>query len=85
MMGVEHESVHESGDGWCPIVVKDNLIVMSIAFLLQNRSEAVIWRGARKNALIKQFLKVDFLVIFLCYFLWCYNIQLKNLRLQCDA
>ncbi|VIO97381.1 Mrp-family putative nucleotide-binding protein F10G8.6, putative [Brugia malayi] len=69
MLGVEQESVHESGDGWCPIVVKDNLIVMSIAFLLQNRSEAVIWRGARKNALIKQFLKdvdwgtLDYLLI----------------------
>uniref|UniRef100_A0A183H2V9 beta-ketoacyl-[acyl-carrier-protein] synthase I n=1 Tax=Onchocerca flexuosa TaxID=387005 RepID=A0A183H2V9_9BILA len=60
MMGVEQESVHESGDGWCPIVVKDNLIMMSIAFLLQNKSEAVIWRGARKNALIKQFLKAGF-------------------------
>lgn len=75
MLGVEQESVHESGDGWCPIVVKDNLIVMSIAFLLQNRSEAVIWRGARKNALIKQFLKVNFLVdMFFCYFLWRNNI-----------
>ncbi|KAM3721496.1 Cytosolic Fe-S cluster assembly factor [Dirofilaria immitis] len=69
IMGVEQESVHESGDGWCPIVVKDNLIMMSIAFLLQNRYEAVIWRGARKNALIKQFLKdvdwgsLDYLLI----------------------
>ncbi|KAL3998007.1 hypothetical protein ACH3XW_13275 [Acanthocheilonema viteae] len=69
MLGVEQESVHESGDGWCPIVVKDNLIVMSIAFLLQNKSEAIIWRGARKNALIKQFLKdvdwgsLDYLLI----------------------
>uniref|UniRef100_A0A0R3QGN6 Cytosolic Fe-S cluster assembly factor NUBP1 homolog n=1 Tax=Brugia timori TaxID=42155 RepID=A0A0R3QGN6_9BILA len=73
MLGVEQESVHESGDGWCPIVVKDNLIVMSIAFLLQNRSEAVIWRGARKNALIKQFLKVNFLFMSSSknYSLWC--------------
>ncbi|EFO22775.1 cytosolic Fe-S cluster assembly factor NUBP1 [Loa loa] len=57
MLGVEQESVHESGNGWCPIVVKDNLVVMSIAFLLQDKSEAVIWRGVRKNALVKQFLK----------------------------
>ncbi|CAG9535909.1 unnamed protein product [Cercopithifilaria johnstoni] len=69
MLGVEQESVHESADGWCPIAVKDNLVLMSVAFLLQNRSEAVIWRGARKNALIKQFLKdvdwrsLDFLLI----------------------
>lgn len=74
MLGVEEESVHESSDGWCPIVVKDNLIVMSIAFLLQNRSEAVIWRGARKNALIKQFLKVDFLLDgFSSHLLLCSN------------
>ncbi|VDN30838.1 unnamed protein product [Gongylonema pulchrum] len=64
MLGVEQESVHESADGWCPIAVKDNLVVMSIAFLLQNRNEAVIWRGARKNALIKQFLKVFPLIFF---------------------
>uniref|UniRef100_A0A915PLC2 Cytosolic Fe-S cluster assembly factor NBP35 n=1 Tax=Setaria digitata TaxID=48799 RepID=A0A915PLC2_9BILA len=69
ILGVEQESVHESGDGWCPIVVKDNILVMSVAFLLQSRSEAVIWRGARKNALIKQFLKdvdwgnLDYLLI----------------------
>lgn len=36
--------------------VKDNLTVMSIAFLLDNRNDAVIWRGARKAAMIKQFL-----------------------------
>lgn len=43
---------------------------MSIAFLLDSRNEAVIWRGPRKNALIKQFLlnidwcqSLDFLII----------------------
>uniref|UniRef100_F1L1Y3 Cytosolic Fe-S cluster assembly factor NUBP1 n=1 Tax=Ascaris suum TaxID=6253 RepID=F1L1Y3_ASCSU len=69
MMGVEGESVHESADGWSPIFITDNLTIMSIAFLIQNRNEAVIWRGARKNALIKQFLKdvdwgtIDYLLI----------------------
>lgn len=69
MLGCENESVHESAQGWTPIYVKDNLSVMSIAFLLQNRNEAVIWRGPRKNALIKQFLKdvdwgsLDYLLI----------------------
>jgi Mrp family chromosome partitioning ATPase len=28
--------------------------VMSIAFLLAGRDEAVIWRGPKKNAMIKQ-------------------------------
>lgn len=69
MMGVEAESVHDSGDGWSPIFVRDNLSIMSIAFLITNRNDAVIWRGARKNALIKQFLQnvdwgsIDYLLI----------------------
>ncbi|KAH7717430.1 Protein NUBP-1 [Aphelenchoides avenae] len=69
MFGCEGESVHTSVAGWTPIYVKDNLAVMSIAFLLDNRDDAIIWRGPRKNALIKQFLKdvdwghVDYLLI----------------------
>ncbi|KAK0268284.1 cytosolic Fe-S cluster assembly factor nbp35 [Friedmanniomyces endolithicus] len=43
--------------------------VMSVQFMLPNRDDAVIWRGAKKNGLIKQFLKdvewggMDYLVI----------------------
>ena len=29
---------------------------MSIGFLLGNQNDAIIWRGPRKNGLIKQFL-----------------------------
>jgi Mrp family chromosome partitioning ATPase len=36
--------------------VEDNLSVMSIGFLLDSPKSAVIWRGPRKNGLIKQFL-----------------------------
>ncbi|PAV75056.1 hypothetical protein WR25_06378 [Diploscapter pachys] len=69
MMGVEGEQVHQSADGWTPVSVADNLTVMSIAFLLGDKNDAVIWRGARKNGMIKQFLKdvdwgeVDYLLI----------------------
>merc|ERR1712000_194363 len=69
MMGVEGETVHVSGTGWSPIWVMDNLSVMSIQFLLPNRDDAVIWRGPKKNGLIKQFLKdvnwseIDYLVV----------------------
>jgi Mrp family chromosome partitioning ATPase len=69
MFGVEGQTVHSSGSGWSPIYIQDNLCVMSIAFLLDNRDEAVIWRGPRKNGLIKQFLKdvnwedLDYLLI----------------------
>ncbi|EGF80789.1 hypothetical protein BATDEDRAFT_11112 [Batrachochytrium dendrobatidis JAM81] len=57
MLGVEKEQVHQSNIGWSPVYVSDNLAVMSIGFMLPDPDEAVIWRGAKKNGLIKQFLK----------------------------
>lgn len=57
MMGVEAETIHVSNAGWSPVWVTDNLGVMSIQFMLPNRDDAVIWRGPKKNGLIKQFLK----------------------------
>lgn len=58
MLGLEGQDIHSSGAGWSPVYVDDNLAVMSIGFMLPNKDDAVIWRGPRKNALIKQFLKV---------------------------
>ncbi|PHH72403.1 hypothetical protein CDD80_4564 [Ophiocordyceps camponoti-rufipedis] len=69
MMGVEEETIHVSGSGWSPVWVMENLAVMSIQFMLPNRDDAVIWRGPKKNGLIKQFLKdvewgdLDFLLV----------------------
>jgi len=69
VMGLEGEQVHQSGSGWSPVYVEDNLGVMSVGFLLSSPSDAVIWRGPKKNGLIKQFLRdvdwgeVDFLVV----------------------
>jgi len=69
ILGVEGEQVHQSGSGWSPVYVDDNLSVMSVGFLLNSADDAVIWRGPRKNGLIKQFLKdvdwgdLDYLVI----------------------
>jgi Mrp family chromosome partitioning ATPase len=69
MMGVESETIHVSGAGWSPVWVMDNLGVMSIQFMLPNRDDAIIWRGPKKNGLIKQFLKdvewgdLDFLLV----------------------
>ncbi|KAF2645603.1 cytosolic Fe-S cluster assembly factor NBP35 [Massarina eburnea CBS 473.64] len=56
MMGVEEETIHVSGEGWEPVWVQDNLGVMSVQFMLPDRDAAVIWRGAKKNGLIKKFL-----------------------------
>jgi len=69
MMGVEDESIHVSAAGWSPVWVSDNLAVMSVQFMLPNRDDAVIWRGPKKNGLIKTFLKdvewgeLDYLVV----------------------
>jgi Mrp family chromosome partitioning ATPase len=69
IMGVLGETIHSSNDGWSPVYVTDNLGVMSIGFMLPNEDDAVIWRGPKKNGLIKQFLKdvdwgeLDYLVV----------------------
>ena len=57
MMGVEAETIHVSNTGWSPVWATDNTCVMSVQFMLPNRDDAVIWRGPKKNGLIKQFLK----------------------------
>jgi Mrp family chromosome partitioning ATPase len=57
MLGLENQEVHQSSFGWSPVYVQDNLGVMSIGFLLPDPDDAVIWRGPRKNGIIKQFLK----------------------------
>lgn len=58
--------------------VDDNLSVMSIGFLLSSPDDAVIWRGPKKNGMIRQFLSevdwgtLDYLLIDtppgICYF-----------------
>lgn len=69
MMGVETETIHVSNTGWSPVWVADNLGVMSVQFMLPSRDDAVIWRGPKKNGLIKQFLKdvewgeLDYLIV----------------------
>ncbi|KAI5308523.1 cytosolic Fe-S cluster assembly factor nbp35 [Ascosphaera atra] len=69
MLGVANETIHVSATGWTPVWVDDNLCVMSVGFMLPNRDDAVIWRGAKKNGLIKQFLRdvewgaLDYLVV----------------------
>ncbi|KAJ2590982.1 cytosolic Fe-S cluster assembly factor nbp35 [Coemansia sp. RSA 1804] len=57
IMGCAREEVHASGGGWSPVFVRDNLGVMSIGFMLPDDDSAVIWRGPKKNGMIKQFLR----------------------------
>lgn len=69
ILGLEGEQVHQSGSGWSPVFLEDNLAVMSVGFLLSSPDDAVIWRGPKKNGMIKQFLRdvdwgqLDFLVV----------------------
>jgi len=49
IMGLEGEQIHQSGMGWSPVYVRENLAVMSVGFLLNDPDEAIIWRGAKKN------------------------------------
>lgn len=69
VFGVLDEQVHQSGSGWSPVYVEENLSVMSIGFLLSSPDDAIIWRGPKKNGMIKQFLgdvdwgELDYLII----------------------
>ncbi|GMM33417.1 Fe-S cluster-binding ATPase [Saccharomycopsis crataegensis] len=69
MLGTENEIIHQSNSGWSPVYVDDNLGLISIQFMLPDSDAAIIWRGSKKNSLIKNFLKdvnwgpLDYLVI----------------------
>lgn len=69
MLGLQGHEVHQSASGWSPVYVDDNLGVMSIGFMLPSADDAIIWRGPKKNGLIKQFLtdvvwgELDYLII----------------------
>ncbi|XP_031835202.1 NUBP iron-sulfur cluster assembly factor 1 isoform X2 [Nomia melanderi] len=69
VLGALGEQVHQSGSGWSPVYIEDNLSLMSIGFLLASPDEAVIWRGPKKNGMIKQFLSevdwgnLDYLIL----------------------
>jgi len=56
MTGCRGEEVHNSNDGWEPVAINDNVVVISTQLLLTNKDEAIVWRGPRKNKMIKDFL-----------------------------
>ena len=84
MLGLDGQDVHQSEGGWVPVYLDGRaqvlgeeegrvgggvLACMSIGFLLANSRESVVWRGPKKNAMIKQFLgevrwgQLDYLII----------------------
>jgi Mrp family chromosome partitioning ATPase len=71
LLRIQDAKVHQSSRGWIPVYVdtQQRLSCMSIAFLLKNATDSVVWRGPKKTAMIKQFLRdvywgeLDYLVI----------------------
>jgi Mrp family chromosome partitioning ATPase len=68
MLGLENIPLESGTHGLIPVDWK-GIKVMSIGFLLQSPDDAVIWRGPRKSAVIKEFLRdvdwgdLDYLII----------------------
>ena len=69
MLGIEERRFVMSESGIEPIEVNSSLKVVSIAFVLENRDQPVVWRGPLKMIAIKQFLsdvnwgELDYLII----------------------
>lgn len=57
MFGIEDERPNVGEDGIIPIPVTENLSIMSIALLVEDKDSPIIWRGPAKMAAIKQFLE----------------------------
>lgn len=64
-LSIEASKVTQVPGGWAPVPVHDadsekgtgSLHAMSLGFLLPKRGDAVVWRGPKKTAMIRQFLK----------------------------
>lgn len=64
MFAIEDAKVTQAPGGWLPITVHGadpaagigSLRVMSLGFLLPRRGDAVVWRGPKKTAMVRQFL-----------------------------
>lgn len=72
MLGVDGAGVMQSADGWVPVYADGpggRMGCMSVGFLLKRREDSVVWRGPKKNAMIRQFLgdvrwgELDYLVV----------------------
>ncbi|WWC61690.1 cytosolic Fe-S cluster assembly factor CFD1 [Kwoniella dejecticola CBS 10117] len=70
-LDIPDATVHQSSAGWVPVYVdaEKRLGVMSIGFLLKDRGDSVVWRGPKKDGMIRQFLsevrwgELDYLVV----------------------
>jgi Mrp family chromosome partitioning ATPase len=69
MFHIEDAVLHGDNEGIMPVIVPPHLKVMSMAFLVQDSDEPIIWRGPLKIGALRQFLadvrwgELDFLII----------------------
>lgn len=69
MFGIEDSRPDVNEKGILPVAVTENLHIMSIALLIEDKDSPIIWRGPAKMSAIKQFLedvdwgKLDYLII----------------------
>jgi len=77
LFGIESSKVTQAPGGWIPVPVHSanplsgigELRCMSLGFLLRERGDAVVWRGPKKTAMVRQFLsdvlwgELDYLLI----------------------
>ncbi|RKF57967.1 Cytosolic Fe-S cluster assembly factor CFD1 [Erysiphe neolycopersici] len=77
LFGIETAKVTQAPGGWIPVSIHPSnaaagigeLKCMSLGFLLPKRSDAVVWRGPKKTAMVRQFLSdvlwgdLDYLLI----------------------
>ncbi|KHN98367.1 cytosolic Fe-S cluster assembling factor cfd1 [Metarhizium album ARSEF 1941] len=65
MLSIEDSKVTQVPGGWAPVSVHPgdagagvgSLHAMSLGFLLPKRGDAVVWRGPKKTAMIRQFIR----------------------------
>lgn len=77
MLSIESSKVTQAPGGWLPVPVHEadegkgigSFRAMSLGFLLPRRGDAVVWRGPKKTAMVRQFLsdvlwaETDYLLI----------------------
>jgi len=69
MLGLERDKLQSKEEKIIPSLWKENLRVVSMAFLLEDRNTPIIWRGPLKANIIRQFLadvewgELDFLIV----------------------